>query len=237
MNFLRVKKFVMDKAYESFEFSVIFVNSHPELYKNPTKVDYEFTKKPDSPILIMKNRDSEGRLIFIYRIKYFKDFDASFFRKLFLTPMFITFNKDTQLNGAVCIIDCRDMNLGSFKKIPMNFIFDGFKISKQGAVKIHKIILIGMPAIMKPILDIGKTFASEKVKNRIHLLHDIDELPEIIDISLLPEDYGGLTGELQDFETLEEGLKLAKLYHKFDVNFAKVQEFEGVGSFRKLEID
>lgn len=237
MNFLRTKKFVMDQAYESLEFSINFVKSHPELYENLTKADYEFTKKPDSPILFIKKPESEGQMIYIYRMKYFKDFDVNFFRKLFLTPMFSNFHIATQLNGIVVIIDFREMNFKRFTKIQMNFVFDAFKISKHGAIKTNKIIIIGMPAILKPILDVGKTFASEKIKNRIHLLQDINELSEILDISSLPEEYGGLSAELLDFEIFEHGLKLANVFHKFEVNSTKFQEFECVGSFRKLEID
>jgi len=185
----------------------------------------------------MKNRDADGRMIYIYKLKYFKKFDNNFFRKLFLTPMLTSFDVETQVNGFVFIDDFRDMNLSSFKKIPMNFVFDAFKISKHGAVKAKQLILIGMPSFVKPILDIGKTFASEKIQGRIHLLRNIDELPEVIDISVMPEEYGGSSNELLDFETFEAGLALAKLYNKFDVNFSKIQDFEGVGSFRKLEID
>ena len=235
--FIRVKKFIMDNVYKSFEFSLTFVKSHSELYKNPSKADYEFTKKPDSPIIFLKNCDAQGRMIYIYRMKHFKDFDHCFFRKIFLTPTFVSYKIEALLNGFVLIVDCRDMNSGNFKKIPMNFVFDAFKISKHGAVKAKQIILIGMPTFLRPILNVGKTFASDKLLENIHLFRDIEELTAVMDVSLLPEEYGGSSNELLDFEAMEPGLGFTKLVNKFDVNFSQIQEYESVGSFRKLEID
>jgi len=237
MAFLRTKKFSMNKAYESFEFLIKFIKSHPEIYENITKDDYEYTRHPDSPLIFMKNRDKEGRAIYIYKVKHFKDFSETFLRRCYLTPHLLVYDLETQMKGVIVVADYRDINLKVFSKIPINFIYDFFKVSKYCAIKFKQISLIGLPPFFKPIVEIGKSFTSAKVLERLNLLQNADELARVMDVSALPEEYGGSSNELLECEVFETGIAFANLFNKFDVNFSKIQEFEGVGSFRKLEID
>jgi len=237
MAFLRAKNFSMNKAYESFEFTLNFIKSHPEIYENITKDDYEYTRHPDSPIIFMKNRDKEGRAIYIYKAKHCKDFSETFIRRCYLTPHLSIYDLETQMKGVIVIFDFRDINLKTFSKIPINFVYDFFKVSKYCAMKPKQLNFIGMPAFLKPIFEIGKSFTSAKVLERLNLLQNADELAKVMDVSALPEEYGGSSNELLEYESFEAGVTFANLFNKFDVNFSKIQEFEGVGSFRKLEID
>jgi len=227
----------MNKAYESFEFTLNFIKSHPEIYEDITKDDYEYTRHPDSPLIFMKNRDKEGRAIYICRTKHCKDFSEKFLRRCYLTPHLFVYDLETQMKGAIVVIDYRDINLKVFSKIPFNFIYDFFKVTKYCAMNYKQINLIGLPAFFKPIVEIGKSFTSAKVLERHNLLQNADELARVMDVSALPEEYGGSSNELLEYELFEAGVTFANLFNKFDVNFSKIQESEGVGSFRKLEID
>ncbi|CAG9805238.1 unnamed protein product [Chironomus riparius] len=236
--FLRVRKFAMDRAYECFEQSLIFIKSHPEWYENPGPKDYEFTTNQSSPLMFVRNKDAHGRAIWIYRLKNFKNFDKNeFFPNIFLTPLFVVFEKETQINGLVIIIDFRDMDLSSFKKLPMSCIYDCFKLSKNSSVRTKQFNLIGMPSFFKPVFEFGKSFTSAKILTRINLLQNTEELSKVMDVSILPKDYGGSANELLDCKTFETGINFVKTFQKLEVDFNKIQEFEGVGSFRKLEID
>ena len=237
MAFLRAKKFSMNRSYESFEFTIKFMKSHPEIFNNITKDDYEYTREPDSPIIFMKNRDKEGRAIYIYRGKNFKDFSHKHLRRNYLTPHLFIYDVETQTKGLIIIFDFRDINLKTFSTIPISFIHDFFKVSKYCAIKPKQLNFIGMPAFFKPIFEIGKSFTSAKVLERFNLLQNVDELAQVMDVSVLPEDYGGSSSDLAEYETFEAGVAFANLFTKFDVNFNHIQEHENVGSFRKLEID
>ncbi|CAG9805233.1 unnamed protein product [Chironomus riparius] len=236
LSFLRAKNFSMDKTYESFEFTMKFIKSHPEFYDNITIDDYEYTRQPDSPIVLMKNRDKEGRAIYIYKGKYF-DFSEKFMRRNYLTPHLSIYDVETQTKGFIIIFDFQDINLKKFSKIPINFIYDFFKISKYCALKPKQVNFIGMPTFIKPIFEVGKSFTSAKVLGRFNLLQNVEDLKKVMDVSVLPKEYGGSSNELMEYESFEAGAKFASLFTKFEVNFSKIQEFEGVGSFRKLEID
>lgn len=228
----------MDRAYECFELSLTFMKSRSEWYENPGPKDYEFTTNKNSPLLFVKNRDAHGRAIWIYKMKNFKNFNKiEFFRNLFLTPLFVVFEKETQINGLVIIIDFRDMDIRSFKKLPMSCICDCFKLSKNSSVRTKQFNLIGMPSFFKPVFEFGKTLTSAKILTRINLLQNADELAKVMDVSILPKEYGGSSNELLDRKTFETGINFVETFLNLEVDFNKVQEHEGVGSFRKLEID
>jgi len=238
MFFLRVKKFSMQKAYESFEYTIPFIKSHPDLYSNLSPSDYEFTTKPNSPFIFLKNRDSERRRIIILRCKHFDSFDSiEYLRRAYLTALLASCEIDTQLNGVVIIFDCSDINLAKLSRIPLNSVYDSFRFGKLGIIRPKLLNIIGMPLFLKPIFEMAKSFTSAKILERINFINKVDELSEHIDVSVLPKEYGGSSDELMDYEPFELGVAYFNKIHKFDVNFSKIQNYENVGSFRKLEID
>jgi len=238
MFFLKVKKFSMQKAYESFEFTIPFIKSHPEWYSNLSPSDYEFTDKPNSPFIFLKNRDAEGRRVYICKMKHFDDFESvEYLRRHFLSPLLLTFDMDAQLNGVVAIMDFSDVNLSKLRKIPLYSAYDSFKISKLGVMRLKQLNIIGMPSYFKPVFEMAKTFTSAKILERINFINKVDELSEHMDVSVLPKEYGGSSDELMDYEPFELGVAYLNKIHKFDVNLSKIQDYENVGSFRKLEID
>ncbi|XP_070509764.1 alpha-tocopherol transfer protein-like [Chironomus tepperi] len=238
MAYLRIKKFSMQKAYESFEFTIPFMKLHSDWYANPGPADYEFTDKPNSPLIFLKNPDAEGRRIHIQRYKYFDDFeDDEFFRRIVLTPLLPAFDMAAQLNGVVAIFDYRDVNMGKMRKIPLHLIQESIRASKSGLVKLKQMNIIGLPAFFRPIFEIAKTFTTAKILERVNLIDDVEELAQHMDVSLLPKEYGGSANEFLDYEVFKNGIDYVNKLSQFDVNFNKIQERENVGSFRKLEID
>ncbi|KAL7036530.1 hypothetical protein ACKWTF_008837 [Chironomus riparius] len=238
MFYLRVKKFSMQKTFESFEFTIPFINSHPDWYSNPGPADYEFTDKPNSPLIFLKNRNAQGQRIYIYKLKNFENFDnVEYLRRNFLTPLLFFFDMDAQLNGIVIILDCIDVNLGKLRKIPVQMIYDALQLSKFDVIRLKQLNIIGFPSFLKPIFEIAKKFTSAKICQRFNFINDINELSQHMDVSVLPEEYGGSSTELLDYEAFKLGIGYLNKIHKFDVNFSKIQENKNVGSFRKLEID
>ncbi|CAG9805234.1 unnamed protein product [Chironomus riparius] len=238
MFYLRVKKFSMQKTFESFEFTIPFINSHSDLYSNPGPADYEFTVKANSPLIFLKNPNAEGQRIYIYKMKNFKNFDnVEYLRRNFLTPLLCIFDMEAQLNGVVVVMDYSDVNLGKLMKVPVPMIYNAMKLSKYGVMRLKQLNIIGFPSFLKPIFEFAKSFTSAKILERINFLNDVTELPKYMDVSVLPKEYGGSSVELLDYKSFELGVACINKIRKFDVNFSKIQAYENVGSFRKLEID
>lgn len=227
----------MQKSYESFETVIRFVKLHPDWYINPCLSDYDFTDKPNSPILIPKNLDAEGRRILIYKMKNFKSFEnVEFFRRTFLTPFLFFFDLNVQQNGLVIIMDFSEANFKKMRKIPVRYIYDTFQLSKFGAIRLKQLNVIGIPSFLKTIFELAKHFTTAKILQRINFINNVNELSNHMNVSVLPKEYGGSSSELTDYSIFELGIASVNKIHKFDVNLNK-KDYKDVKSFRKLEID
>jgi hypothetical protein len=86
---------------------------------------------------------------------------------------------------------------------------------------------------------------SEKMKNRIMLVKDVEELTTHIDKSILTDYLGGDEDEKEVFEDfiklLESNLQAIKNTNDFEIDIEKAKACrnieESVGSFRTLQID
>jgi hypothetical protein len=238
MALLKIKKFSMQRTYECIDFMIPFMKSYSEWFSNPGPADYEFTDKPNSPLIYLKNLDAEGRRVYIYKMKNFENFDdIQFFRRYFLTAFFIVFEKNAQENGIVAIMDFTDANLGKMMSIPIAVMSDSLKMPKNGLMRLKQLNMIGMPSFLKPLFEIAKSFTSAKMLQRINFINDIAELSQHMDVTVLPPEYGGSSSELLDYAAFEVGISCIKKLNKFEVNFGNIQQVENVGSFRKLEVD
>lgn len=86
---------------------------------------------------------------------------------------------------------------------------------------------------------------SEKMKSRIMLVKDIEELATLIDKSILTDYLGGDENEQEVFEDfiklLESKVEIIKNTNDFEIDIEKAKACrnieESVGSFRTLQID
>lgn len=86
---------------------------------------------------------------------------------------------------------------------------------------------------------------SEKMKSRIQLVKDIEELATVIDKSILTDYLGGDEDEKEVFEDfiklLESKIDIIKNTNDFEIDIEKAKACrnieESVGSFRTLQID
>lgn len=86
---------------------------------------------------------------------------------------------------------------------------------------------------------------SEKMKNRIQLVKDIEELATVIDKSILTDYLGGDEDEKEVFEDfiklLESKVDIIKNTNDFEIDIEKAKACrnieESIGSFRTLQID
>lgn len=239
MHFIKIRKFNMDRAYKTFESSLIFIKSHPEWYANPGPSDYEFTKQADSPVIFMKKRDAQNRRIIIHKFKNYKNISDSnkIMRMMMLSQNLLTFTREDVEHGLVTIVDERELTFKTFTKFAPKDLIDSGKSTDILPIRYQKIFILGMPTFVQQLYLIAKSFMSKKVAERMHLIQNVEELKEHMDISLLTKEYGGSETELTDFDEFEYGIKFLNILNKFEVNFSRIHEFENVGSFRKLEVD
>ncbi len=86
---------------------------------------------------------------------------------------------------------------------------------------------------------------SEKMRNRIFLVKDNEELATIVDKSILTDYLGGEESEKDVFDDfvklIESNVDVIKKTNDFEIDFEKAKACrnieESVGSFRTLQID
>lgn len=95
-------------------------------------------------------------------------------------------------------------------------------------------------------MDIAKNTANEKIRSRIHLPKNNEELKTLINPALLPKEYGGTIPEAVMMEQFGQLVELnddnIKKSLDYEIDTTKIPqhqstETEVVGSFRKLDID
>ncbi|XP_015220212.1 alpha-tocopherol transfer protein-like isoform X2 [Lepisosteus oculatus] len=200
LRFLRARKFDYDRALQ------LLLNYHasrrlwPEVFRDlrPSAVRHVLGS---GFLTVLPRPDPQGRFILCLQPGKWKPSDYPFVdnvRAIYLTLEKLIQPEETQVNGIVILTDYNGVglsqasNLGPFlaKKV-VGILQDGFPI------RIKAVNIINEPRIFKGIFAIIKPFLKEKMAER-YILHgsDLNSLHRSIPRSVLPEEYGGVSGRL-----------------------------------------
>jgi hypothetical protein len=240
----------MDKVYDSFNRFIIIQQSLSKImkFKNYEKLLEIYDK---GPVLLLNNCDSDGRRIMILRHKVFEDLNVELSDILtlnHLTTATLLDEPETQICGVILIHDFRNVSINYIKVVDLNTLKKVSMTGDVGALRVKQINILGLPAIANSLFELSKTFLSEKLKGRINLCKNVDDLKKVMDVKNLTLEYGG-TDNLKDCiknfrQKVEAQAFIAiKYFASIEVDKEKMRKyedennFEGVGSFRKLEVD
>lgn len=256
LQFLRAKKYNMNDAMQTFERFYLARKRYPQFFP------------PDSPnfkrameiyktgyCYPLAERDDDGcRIVFIQTRRLdaenYTVFDGM---RLSMFVMGVLMEEEeTQISGIKMIYDHQDITTKHLMlpKDMMDFV-ELVKTVSAGRQKGSYIV--NLPSIAHFLLELVRNALTEKLKNRLFLFHNWDELKQCKDINpkLLPKELGG--GEKTEAEMMKEFEGL--VYERWDVlekaaiaanlDWSKVPidklkasgSEEVIGSFRKLEID
>jgi len=250
MSLLRARKYNMDKVYDSISKLVMIQQNLSQVmnFQNNKKLLEIYDK---GACLVTKNYDSNGRRAVIYRHKILEDLNVNIVDILELNhfvSIALIEEPETQICGAVMIHDFRDISINYMKILDLNVVVKVLPVGDFGALRLKQINVLGLPAIASSLFELVKTFMSDKMKSRVNFCKDINDLTKIMDVKKLTVEYGG-TENAEDCvksyrKPVEEAaLKTLKFIENIEVdvekmrNYENEKNFEGVGSFRKLEID
>lgn len=66
-------------------------------------------------------------------------------------------------------------------------------------MKLKEVHVVNVSPLIDTIIGWVKPFLKEKIKNRIYVHQDLESLHKYVPIDVLPEEYGGTAGKLQQF--------------------------------------
>jgi hypothetical protein len=240
--FLRAKKYSMDRVYKSYEKSVMYLKSNPfynELNEEKGELQ-SFLERLRMFSGVLKHRDAEGRRVVVANAKGAQSLKMSINEAVKIMATVITAiitEEETQIAGLVMVVDFRDVSMAYFKTIKVDELFQLVSSLESLPVRIKQIHIIGLPRFAVATYHLVHNLLSEKIRNRISLMTDLNELPKFMDTSML------LNANCDAFNTenfldLDDKIKWAfQMNESIAVDFDKVQKFESVGSFRKLDFD
>jgi len=254
--FLRSCKFSLERCKEKIDKYYTIQTALPEWYQNLDPTTKQHQAVLDKGLVLpLKDYDREGRKVIIMRMGLWDPSKISLdalFRVVAMINQVVLHDEQTQVCGIVSVQDMTGMSasiLGafspSFAKKALACWQDCIPIRVQG---FH---CIGLPSFFDVLFNIFKTFMKDKLRRRV-FVHSgkMEELYNHIPRDILPEEYGGTAGPIQDLidywknEVTKAKPELLKSNsYGVDENRRpgkpKTAEdlFGTDGSFRKLEVD
>jgi hypothetical protein len=237
------------KAMENFYFGTFKIKEFFDFNDENMEKMNQLLK--EGVIVPLSERNSEGEKIILFRLgrrdtEKFSIYDIS--RLTFYTSSVLLNEEETQIAGISVVVDLAGLtaaHLGS----PM-FVKDFVNASKSvSSIRFKTSYFINLPPFAKFFVDLFVDQLSEKIGMRFKALDNPAELQNFIDKSSLLEEYGG---EATFEETMQKYLviekkkrdrilrewRFSKSWDKNALNLIEsAEDDEGVGSFRKLEID
>lgn len=255
MTFLRGCKFSLEKTKKKLDMYFTMRTACPEFFSN-RDIDtpelqriVQLANVPPLPGLT-----PDGKRIIVMRAKE-KDFEtpplADAAKLVLMIGDVRLAAEETGVAGDVYILDASVATANHFAKISPSTA-KKFLVCVQQAypVKLKEVHVVNVSPLVDTIVQWVKPFLKEKIRNRIHLHSSFDTLHAMVPKDILPEEYGGTAGKLQDFhdawmKKLEEYAPWFKSQEDVKADESKrpgkptnYDDLFGLdGSFRQLKID
>ncbi|XP_058065919.1 alpha-tocopherol transfer protein-like [Anopheles bellator] len=158
-----------------------------------------------------------------------------------------------QCAGAIVIFDLQHITLAHHSILSLSALHHVAKYVNHGLpARCKGLYAVNVPSAAMWIVNGLMGFLNEKLRERVALFRDYDELAEKIDRSLLPKEYGGKTPKAEHMKAFREQCELYRdrllALDEMDIDLdhnesysrhAMLDDIEGgaLGSFRKLELD
>lgn len=251
LQFLRLRKFNNSQAYELFENYFIHIKKYSKWHtcdKNSSERKMNTIER--GVMYPLSKRDAEGRKIIYFqmcRMDPSIDNSDSLISTEYEMFTHLLEDEKNQISGFVLVVDYAGF---TFKHMSCLSLADigilANCITNSATARLKCIYVLNLPSFARVLVDVFKMAISDKLKKRLIILKDMDELKsKYIDEKLLPKEFGGVIPEaemIQEFkETMKQNQKKRQqiLDTEFDPNMISrtKKEESGTGSFRKLEID
>ncbi|XP_018568173.1 alpha-tocopherol transfer protein-like [Anoplophora glabripennis] len=255
MTFLRGCKFSLEKCKRKLDMYFTMRAAVPEFFSNRDINRPELQQILElGTIPPLPGLTPEGRRVVVLRGKV-KEVDTPNIADIMKVVLMIgdirLDAEETGVAGDVYILDASVATTNHFAKITPAIV-KKFLVCVQEAypVKLKEVHVVNVSPLVDTIINWVKPFIKEKIRNRIHVHSDLESLHKFIPKDILPEEYGGTAGKLQDFhdqwiEKLKEYTPWFKEQEEIKADESKrpgkptnYEDLFGLdGSFRQLTID
>lgn len=154
--------------------------------------------------------------------------------------------EETQIAGVATIINHDGITMKQTSLFTVTDIVDFVTCLKNAVGRYKQLYLVNLPTFASFLLDVARATLTEKLKHRMVLPKNMEDLKNYMDVKLLPKEYGGEIPEAEHMERFTNYFRTVRpsleKFKNCDVDWHKIPDLkaktaETVGSFRKLEID
>jgi CRAL/TRIO domain len=246
LQFLRAKKFSNPEAFKSYEKLQTNYEAYSKWFKNLSLEDDRLRELLDLGYIVpLKERDSNGCRVLLSRPKVFdtkKFTEDDIYRSFFWIASTLLEEPETQVSGMILAVDYSDTKLDYISLFSlMDMKHFATCIQSAYPLRIKKTLWANFPAFGVRIAEIFRSFLSSKLNERSIIASDDKLIYENFDKKILPTEYGGetpLSEMIENFKVLAEKHKGSlKRIDEQRIDLARVQGYEPVESFKKLDID
>ncbi|XP_024880547.1 retinol-binding protein pinta-like, partial [Temnothorax curvispinosus] len=207
LRFLRVCKFNLEKTKMRIQNYYKLQSTLPEWFKNRDPFRPELQELLDLGICLpLRKPDSQGRLVVIIRSNLHdpRRYQISDIFKMSLIAMevAIKYYPAASVYGCVMLIDVANPTLQHIFQL-QPYILMNIVHSWQSCypMRFQKINIFNVPTFFNVVVNILKSFMTEKIKNRFHTYsHSLDDCFKDISAEILPIEYDGTDGTIQELK-------------------------------------
>ncbi|XP_037037494.1 clavesin-1 [Bradysia coprophila] len=257
LRFLRTKKFSVPAACEMLERYLTIRQLHPQWFKRLDIEDKGIDDIISSGYLIpLPQRDAHGRQLILScagKFDPYKHTSEEMARTHSLVCEALIDDEESQVAGYTYVNDESGLSMGLISLWSLTEMKTMIKCIQNSTPMRHKEThFMNMPSYANKVIEFCMTVLTDKLKNRVVLHKNLEELKTKVDPKLLPKEYGGTMPMSEMIEIFKEKarknraaiLALDDMYievSKESVNFAGNDDVDMdpgmVGSFRKLQVD
>lgn len=255
VTFLRGCKYSLEKAKKKIEMYYVARTTTPEFFANRDPSD-KITQEILSLGLILPLHVDEAKgdpRIILTRLggyDYNKYDFISVMKVTYLMADWCMINSDvTVVSGHISIVDLRGCGIGLMSQITPSVIKKLSSLLEPFPVRIKAIHLVHPPRGIETAFKMFMSVCHEKLRNRVQMHENFEEMHKVVDKRHLPIEYGGTNSNLPEViddwrqklaDSREWFLEDAQ-YRAENLNSSSATDkgslFGAEGSFRSLEID
>ncbi|TGZ47443.1 Uncharacterized protein DBV15_00157, partial [Temnothorax longispinosus] len=253
LRFLRTKKFSLPLAQEMLERYLTIRQLYSHWFQKLDIDDPEIAAIIDDGYLVpMLKRDQHGRKVLMScagRFDPTKYTSAHMARVHSILVEALMDDEKSQVYGYTYLNDEAGLTMNHFSTWSFTDIRNVVRCIQNSMPARHKEThLINIPSSVAKILEFGVSLLNDKLRSRVLIHRNMEELHAVVDPKILPKEYGGEVPLSEMIDEFKKELKKKKDELKaLDDMYIEIspkeyqeanEEFGGIsGSFRKLEVD
>ncbi|XP_064480887.1 alpha-tocopherol transfer protein-like isoform X2 [Ornithodoros turicata] len=218
LRFLRCRKFDCHRAYKVLRQYYKLRHNNPQLFKafHPTNQKETFRHNLQ---MVLPDRDPKGCAVFIFKGGHWNPYTCTaedIFRANVMCLEQAIMDPVTQVTGIVALMDMKGFSFTHLRFCPASHLQKVVSLIQDCfPARFKAIHIVNEPAIFSVLFSIVKPFLNEKLQKRIYFHGcDLNSLHQYLPADILPEEYGGLTGSMDNSDFVQRMYRNDEMFKK-----------------------